>query len=131
MQRIPMTADGYARLEEELRQPESRQNVARRTHRLVGQHRHLPPNPVADFDLLQRLQNAVIRASVVELVLAIIEQEVIQRFLDDLGVCGVAQRAPYEHGSAIADVSIDHFQRQLLAAEVAQHGVHRVGKIEF
>ena len=66
----------------------------------------------------------------IQLVLAIVRQEVLQRVLHQRLIVRIPQRTADQHPCAIADVCRDDLLRQWLPAKLGQHGVDRVRQIE-
>ena len=80
-------------------------------------------------DRFQRRDHPVIYGGVVELVDAVVAEEVLQRLGHESVILRVAQRPPHQHSSAIADIGRDHLFRERGPAVIEEHGVDRLGEV--
>ncbi len=115
-------------LDEERADAQCLTDTPRRIHRLVRQHHHLAP-VAAIPQRLQGLLHALVEGGVVQLVLAVVEDEVLQGLAHQVAVVGVAQGAADQHRRAVAHVALHHLHRQLHPPELAQHGIDRIGQV--
>jgi hypothetical protein len=94
---------------------------------------------MARADLGKGLEHSVVAAGVVELVGAIVGEEVVEgpaeEFVgvggvESVEVVGIAERAPDEHGSAVSDIAGDEGIGQGWFADVSECGIYRVAEVE-
>src|SRR5579884_3764328 len=104
-------------------------NCSRRPNRFIAEHRHLAWKSFGRGKSAQRFEYAVIYVRVVELVLAVVIQEELQGNMDEVFVLGIAKSAPHQHGSAIPDVTADHFKWQFVTTKMSEHGVDGIAEI--
>src|SRR5215468_2860772 len=106
-------------------------NCARGSYWFIAQHRHFHAGAIpATANRVQALLDARINKRVIELVLAIVEQEKLQRMLNKRLIVRIAQRAPHQHRGAIADVAGNYLVGQQGLAKVPQHGIDGVREVE-
>src|SRR5258707_502253 len=79
----------------------------------------------------QRFADAVVQARVVQFVFAVVRQKVVERFLHELLIFGIPQRAPHQHWRTIAYVGSNQFAGQFGLAEVPEHSIDRVDQVEL
>ena len=79
---------------------------------------------------VEHFLDAVVHVGMVELVNAVVAEEVLQPFLYHAFIAGIAKGATHQHRSAVAYVGSDHIAGKLGASEVLQHGVDGVDEVE-
>src|SRR5205814_6938512 len=77
----------------------------------------------------QGREYTLIDIGVVELVLAVVIQEVLHGFANEMFIFGISKRAPHQHGSAIPDVAGDDVGGKLVPSKVAQHSIDGVCQV--
>jgi hypothetical protein len=74
--------------------------------------------------------NSGVNGGVVKFVGAVVSQEIVEGFVEEGFVFGIAEGAANEHGGAIANVGGDDFVGQFGALKVAKGGIHGMNEVE-
>src|SRR6185312_1405945 len=115
--------------EEKIGQSQGFGNGASWAHGLVAEDCHLASVASGVHERAQRVEDTIVYIRVVELVLAIIIEKELQCDMNEVLVLRIAERAPHQHGSAIADVAGDHVEWQFVPAKVAQCRIYGIAQV--
>ena len=115
---------------EEFGESEGIDDGTRGADRFVGEDGHLAGEAVGAADRGEHGLDAIVSVGVVEFVDAVVGEEVLERFVYQMLVAGIAERPPDQGGSAVADVGGDAVAGEFGASEVLEHGVDGMDEIE-